>query len=192
LPPRQAYELRFDGPASVLRATRRYGVAMAKFLPALLACRGWRMHAVIQSPRAGWLASLDLSPDDRLTSHLPPPEEFDSDVEAAFARRWGEKREGWTLEREGEILHHGQKVFVPDFVFRHDDGRRVLLEIVGFWTPEYLQAKWQTLRLFADRPILLAVAAPAARRWPELPPGSIRFKSALKPQAVLERLREFP
>lgn len=30
----------------------------------------------------------------------------------------------------------GQKVFVPDFVFRHDDGRTVLLKIVGFWTPE--------------------------------------------------------
>ena len=40
------YCLRFDGPASVLRETRRYGVAMARFLPALIACRDWRMHAV--------------------------------------------------------------------------------------------------------------------------------------------------
>jgi predicted nuclease of restriction endonuclease-like RecB superfamily len=34
------YELRLDGPASVLRGTRRYGVGLAKFLPALIACRG--------------------------------------------------------------------------------------------------------------------------------------------------------
>ncbi|HND56802.1 MAG TPA: DUF790 family protein, partial [Pirellulaceae bacterium] len=41
------YLMRFDGPASVLRETRRYGVNMAKFLPALIACRGWRMSATV-------------------------------------------------------------------------------------------------------------------------------------------------
>ncbi len=157
------YEIRFDGPASVLRITRRYGVAFARFLPALIACRGWRMHAVLQTRRAGWLAALDLTADDGLHSHLPSPDEFDSQLEAAFAHDWGEQRDGWTLQRESEILHQGQKTFVPDFVLRHDDGRTVLLEIVGFWTPEYLHAKMQTLRAFADRRILVAIAAASAQ-----------------------------
>src|SRR5437016_3487879 len=116
------------------------------------------MHAVLQTRRAGWLVRLDLSPEDRLHSHLPAPEEFDSRVEEQFARRWGDKRDGWSLQREGEILDQGQKVFVPDFILRHDDGRTVLLEIVGFWTPEYLQAKFQTLQAFQEHRILLAVA----------------------------------
>jgi predicted nuclease of restriction endonuclease-like RecB superfamily len=182
------YEIRFDGPASVLRATRRYGVAMAKFLPALIACRGWRMHAVLQTYRPGWLVGLDLSSADCLHSHLPPPEEFDSRVEEAFARRWGGPREGWTLQREGEILHQGQKVFLPDFVLRHQDGRTVLLEIVGFWTPEYLEAKFQTLRMFQEHSILLAVAEPARRQMAALPPGAIPFKTVLQPTEVLKRL----
>ena len=38
------FEIRLDGPASALRGTRRYGVAFAKFLPALIACKGWRLH----------------------------------------------------------------------------------------------------------------------------------------------------
>jgi predicted nuclease of restriction endonuclease-like RecB superfamily len=183
------YEIRLDGPASVLRATRRYGVAFARFLPALIACRGWRLHAVLQTRRPGWLAGLDLAAEDGFHSHLPPPEEFDSAVEAGFARRWGDKREGWSLRREGEVLHQGQKTFVPDFVLCHDDGRRVLLEIVGFWTPEYLQAKFQTLRAFADHPILVAVAAACCRQSAEVPPGVIRFKTALRPEQVLDRLR---
>jgi predicted nuclease of restriction endonuclease-like RecB superfamily len=186
---RNRYEIRFDGPASVLRATRRYGVAMAKFLPALVACRGWRMHAVLQTRRRGWLVGLDLSSADGLRSHLPPPEEFDSRVEEAFARRWGEHREGWTLHREGEILHQGQKVFLPDFVLRHQDGRTVLLEIVGFWTPDYLQAKFQTLRMFEGHRILLAVAEPARRLIGALPPGTIPYKTALLPAEVLKWLR---
>lgn len=182
------YEIRLDGPASILRGTRRYGVSMACFLPVLIACRGWRLHATVQSPRRRRLAHLDLSHEDRLTSHLPAPAEFDSKLEESFCRRWGEKRDGWALIREGEILCHRQKVFFPDFVFRHDDGRSVLMEIVGFWTPEYLTAKVQTLRTFQEHKILLAVADSLRRRLPELPPETIYFKSALRPMAVLERL----
>ena len=182
------YEFRFDGPASILRQTRRYGAALARFVPAVLACRGWRLHAVIRSRRGRNLA-LDLAPADRLTSHLPPPEEFDSHVEEDFARRWGPgPQSGWRLIREGEVLVQGQKVFIPDFVFRHEDGRKVLLEIVGFWTPEYLEAKLRTLRTFAGHEILLAVASGIAKRLGELPARTIRFKTRLRVKDVLDRL----
>jgi hypothetical protein len=184
------YCFRFDGPASVLRQTRRYGVAMARFLPALVACRGWRMHAVIRTRRRGFTLGLDLAASDGLHSHLPPPDEFDSLVEEAFAEKWEkEPREGWRLVREGEILHRGQKVFVPDFVLRHESGKSVLMEIVGFWTPEYLQAKLQTLQAFRDQPILLAVAESSGRTLPELGAEAIPFKTALGVKDVLERLQ---
>ena len=186
------YVVRFDGPASVLRETRRYGVAMARFLPALIACRDWRMHAVIRTRRRAWTVSLDLSAEDGLRSHLPAPDAFDSQVEATFAEKWGtDRRDGWQLIREGEVLYRGQKVFVPDFAFRHDDGRVVLLEIIGFWTPEYLQAKFQTLQAFPDQPILLAVGGPAGKSLPELPGEAIPFKTALLVKDVLERLNRF-
>lgn len=188
-PASREYRIELDGPASVLRETRRYGVAMAEFLPALLACRGWRMKAVIQTNRGGWKCRLDLSPRDGLQSHLAEPEEFDSSVEAGFAKKWGAgKRKGWSLIREGEILHAHQRVFVPDFTLRHEDGREILLEIVGFWTPEYLRAKAETLRLFSDHRILLAVAGTSAAEHPELTADAIVFKKALKLKDVLDRL----
>jgi predicted nuclease of restriction endonuclease-like RecB superfamily len=186
------YVIRLDGPASVLRETRRYGVRMARFLPALVACRGWRMSAIVRGPR-GFVNRLELSDDDGLHSHLPAPEEFDSQVEASFARKWGdEPREGWRLERETEILHRGQKVFLPDFAFRHEDGRTVLLEIAGFWTPEYLQAKAATLELFQGERILIAVSAARQESLPKplADKGQvISFKSALSIQQVLDRLK---
>ena len=104
--------------------------------------------------------------------------------------------DGWLLVREGEILHQKQKVFVPDFVFRHDDGRTALLEIVGFWTPEYLQAKLETLRTFQRHRILLAVARPAAKAVTQegivsaLPGEVIPYKTALLLDDVLERLKD--
>ncbi|MGH7140049.1 MAG: DUF790 family protein [Pirellulales bacterium] len=191
----EGYVIRLDGPASLLRETHRYGAAMARFLPALVACRGWRMHALLRRRGHAWVNRLELSPADGLTGHLPQPDEFDSSIEQAFAEKWGdEPREGWTLVREGEILHREQRVFVPDFVLRHAGGRRMLLEIVGFWTPEYLEAKLKTLRLFRDEKVLVALAANRrhesyAADFTAAGGGVIRFKSSLSVKAVLERLR---
>jgi len=79
---------------------------------------------VLQSRFGSWKLALDLSAEEGLVSHLPAPDEFDSQVEQEFAVKWGtEPRDGWRLIREGEVLHSAQKVFIPDFVFRHDDGR---------------------------------------------------------------------
>jgi len=181
------YRLRFSGPASVLRRTRSYGVNFARFLPALLACRGWRMSATIQTP---WktTAKLELSDRDGFRSHLPPADEFDSSIEEAFAAKFGPERDGWKLIREGEILHEGQTVFIPDFVFRHEDGTQVLMEIVGFWTPEYLAAKRRTLRQFGQHRILIALPERAVKEGAIVGDHVVLYKTALKLRPVLEAL----
>jgi hypothetical protein len=183
------FEFRFDGPASTLRRTARYGAALARFLPALIACRDWTLTAAIR--RRTRRLRLELSSRDGLKSTLPPPEEFDSSVERRFAMSWGEApRDGWTLIREGEVLVHLQTTFVPDFVFRHDSGRRVLLEIVGFWTPEYLRGKRERLHTFADAEILLAVAARNAVGLGDLAADAIVYRTALRVEDVLQRLQQ--
>jgi len=185
-----AYRIRLDGPASVLRQTRRYGVWMARFLPALICCQGWKMHAVVET-RNRWKLSLDLSDRDGLHSHLPSESEFDSSVEADFAKKWGDEvREGWSLEREAEVLYSGQKTFIPDFVFRHSDGRVVLMEIIGFWTPEYIAARLETLAVFREAPILLAIHESTSHHF-ESSPGTaivVTYKSALLVKPVLQAL----
>jgi predicted nuclease of restriction endonuclease-like RecB superfamily len=187
--PGEGYTIILDGPASVLRETRRYGADMAKFLPALLSCRDWRLRAEIRLRSYGAPLRLELSSESGLKGRMAAPPEFDSSVEEAFARKWGtEARDGWSLRRAGRILQRGQTVFVPDFVLNHLDGREVLLEIVGFWTPEYLQAKIEKLKLFEDQGILLAAAEKVASKWKDRPAGLILYKSALKLDAVLEAL----
>jgi hypothetical protein len=181
------YRITFSGPASVLRETRRYGVNFARFLPALLACKGWRMEAVLQTP---WktCAKLVISDADRFTSHLPPPEEFDSSLEQSLAGKFGPTRDGWQLIREGEILHDRQKTFIPDFTFRHEDGTQVFLEIVGFWTPEYLAVKRETLRHFRRHKILLAVPESSIREGATITDNILVYKTVLKLPPLLAAL----
>ena len=78
---------------------------------------------------------------------------------------------------------------VPDFQCVHCDGRKVLLEIIGFWTPEYLQAKAQTLRDFRGTPLILAVAESVRHKIPDLGHVVVTYKSALALKEVLSALR---
>jgi hypothetical protein len=83
---------------------------------------------------------------------------FDSDVEAEFATRFDALDLDWGLVREPEPLEAGARVMIPDFAFDylHADFR-VFFEIVGFWTPEYVEKKLETLERVADVDMLVAV-----------------------------------
>src|ERR687896_1268202 len=79
------------------------------------------------------------------SSHYYDNNSFDSAVEEKFAKRFEQAETGWRLTREPDplVLSNGG-AFIPDFVFEKYD-RKIYLEIVGFWTKEYLERKLQKL-----------------------------------------------
>ncbi len=159
--PQPRYRFDFDGPQSALRQTWRYGVRFAMMLPKLLALPGWRLTAWVIGPDQRPFV-LRLSPHDGLRSCLQPPDEFDSDLEQQVFEAWQQAPvAGWQLRRESELLHSGQTVLTPDFVLSQPaTGRTVLVEVIGFWTPEYLHEKSLRLTQFL-RAGLVAGGAPA-------------------------------
>lgn len=187
-----AYRFVFDGPSSVLRRTRAYGVDFARFLAALVRLPDWRLAAQIEL-RRGWRPLIfTLSAGDGLGARATPPAEFDSGLEAAIARRFGAERAGWRLIREGAVLPlGGGRLLVPDFVFRHADGTEVALEIVGYWTPEYLADKLRRLAATRDVNLVVAVPQPLAVRAGRLPAVVLPFKRRLLLRDLLPRLERF-
>ena len=66
---------------------------------------------------------------------------FDSKIEKIFLQKFELFKTGWTIEREPEPIITKQKTaFIPDFVLSKFDNR-VFVEIIGFWTKEYLERK---------------------------------------------------
>lgn len=148
------------------------------------------MEAVLRPRSFRQRIRFRLDDGCKLVSGIEADSVFDSSVEEAFAMAWGEQpRDGWRLERETEILHVGQTAFFPDFVFVNEDGRRAMLEIVGFWTPEYLIAKFQVLNQFRDEPVFLAIAQSLKEKVviPSEHPA-IYYKGAIDVVAVLAML----
>ncbi len=87
----------------------------------------------------------------------PPlkPVSYDSVVEEDFAARFDALKSGWRLTREPEPVPAGKKIIIPDFSLERGNVK-VYLEIVGFWTTEYLLRKIEKLRKI-DVDMLVAV-----------------------------------
>ncbi len=81
---------------------------------------------------------------------------YDSSLEERFARTFNSYNSGWILKREPEPLVAGRHVLIPDFSFEKH-GIKVYLEIVGFWTSDYLERKVSKLSRLADVDMVIAV-----------------------------------
>lgn len=192
------FTLTLDGPTSLFAGTTRYGLSLAKFLPALLHVTKWDLSAALK-PRKdlAWVDPTDtewsfqLTSEDGFVSHYPPPKEFDSALESGFADRFGKLQTPWKLEREVDLVAIPGGVIIPDFRLLHEDGRSVLLEIVGYWRPDYLTKKFDRLKKSGRTDVIVAVSEKldlekAGIKLDSFGEQVISFKGILDPKRVLE------
>ncbi len=153
------YEAILDGPASLFRQSRKYGIRMANFLPALPHCERWELTAdILTDESANETRELTLDQAAGLQTHYSGGSQFDSDLERTLADKWERANTDWELVREDDVIDLGEEVMLPDFALEHPDGRRAILEIVGFWTPEYLDEKLAKVRQADADNLVLAVS----------------------------------
>jgi predicted nuclease of restriction endonuclease-like RecB superfamily len=190
----RGYRIELDGPLSLLRGTRRYGLKMAVFLPALALCQKWRMEAVIV--KAGERLIFSLDDQSGLVSHFRRFPLFDSKLERDFADDFQKAFERhphgggeWSLARADAVIPvERNQVMIPDFTLRDRSGHEVYLEIVGFWTPEYLSRKIAKVRAARLDNLILAVSkrlALSEATAKEL--DVLWFAGKLSASAVIER-----
>lgn len=191
------FTLTIDGPTSLFRPSTRYGLALAKLLPALLHVTRWNLTATLVprqlSPSTPQMARFTLDADCGLVSHYPPGKPHDSILEQAFAERWAQTPTAWRLEREVDLIPLPGSVMVPDFRLVHPDGRSVLFEIVGYWRPEYLRKKFAQVRRAGRQDLIVAVSERlnlerAGVKREDLPAHVVWFKDRVLPKVVLDAL----
>ena len=159
-----------DGPLSIFKLTDRYGTSIAKILPSIISSDTWSLKAWIvrktmslgkkiyefkisnkDTPSLSREPYYNKENDKERKRILYTAKEssqliyFDSGVEEKFSTRFEQSATGWKLIREPDplILSNG-KALIPDFAFEKY-GTRIYLEIVGFWTKEYLEKKIQKI-----------------------------------------------
>lgn len=191
------FTITIDGPTSLFKPSTRYGLALAKMIPALLHVTKWSMKATLQTRdfyTGDWKTGrFALDSECGLVSHYPPGKPYDSMLEASFADRWDAMKTNWVLEREVDLIPIPGSVMIPDFRLVHPDGRTFLLEIVGYWRPEYLQKKFAQVRRSDRDNLILAISErlnleKAGVNLKDVPARIVWFKDKLSPKSVLEVL----
>jgi predicted nuclease of restriction endonuclease-like RecB superfamily len=162
-PAAPGYDITLHGPLSpFVKSTIRYGLHFARFMPALLLCSAWRMVAQVRPPGARQFLRYVLDDQTPLRTHFQASPRFASQLEANFAAdfeaKYNQAERAWQLAYEDELIPVGDTVMIPDFSFtHHKDGRRALLEIVGFWHPHYLRRKLEKIRQAERRDLIVLV-----------------------------------
>jgi hypothetical protein len=143
----EGYTVSLDGPLSLFKMTERYGTSIAKLLPQITASDSWRIKAeILARSRGGRVYTFEANSRElgnvlnAQSDYGWEPSIYDSSVEERFAKSFLSFGSGWALRREPEPLLAGRHVLIPDFGFEKH-GLKVYLEVVGFWTPEYLERK---------------------------------------------------
>jgi predicted nuclease of restriction endonuclease-like RecB superfamily len=188
------FTLTIDGPTSLFKSTPRYGLALAKLLPALLHVTKWSLMAELQlndtysgKTRSG---RFTLNSECGLVSHYPPGKTYDSLLEESFVDRWHKVKTEWRLEREVDLIPIPGSVMIPDFRLVHPDGRSFLLEIVGYWRADYLRKKFSQVRQSGRSDLILAISErlnleKAGVKLPEMDTPIVWFKDQLLPKTIL-------
>ena len=187
-----------SGPFALFHHSDLYGRALASLIPRLASCAEFELTASCALPHNRQPASLVLRSGDlsQAPAASAAASTLDTRLEQKFERDFRRATRAWDLIREPPVISAGERLIFPNFALvpRDDPSQRWLLEIVGFWTPEYVREKLQCLASAGIERFVLCVDQSRECAQAELPPDPriIRHKSRIDARAVLALLSAEP
>lgn len=180
--------LTIDGPASLLSMNTRYGLALAKFFPAVpLLTTSWAMSATVAWGARG--AKLEVDDALGLVSHYRAQGAWQSREALWFYERWRETVPDWAIREGGAPVDQGgEALVVPDFTLERE-GFAVQLEILGFWRRGSVERRLALLERHGPEHLLIAASRKLLQGATEdadsLPEGVVVFGENVPVKAVL-------
>ncbi len=188
------YVIRLDGPMSLFKASGKYGVKMASFLPTLLHFDRWTLEARLLWGRKRRRLRFRLSPKQGLKSTTRLLGQWQPEELAWLPEQFDKLGSEWEISTDAELLPlGGQGVLVPDFVFRHPTGTRVFMEVLGFWGRGIVESRLELLRRHGPENFILALSkqlAAGREGLDEIPGEVYLFRATPIARKVLKVLEE--
>ncbi len=178
--------LDISGPLALFHQTTVYGRALGSIVPHLAWCEQFTLEASCDLGEGP--ATFRLQPP----LLLPPssrPKRHDSALEARFEREMARKAPTWRVLREPSAVDAGTHLVFPDFQLEHRmaPDRRWWVEIVGYWTTDYLTHKLASYRAAKLPRVILCVDAKRSLAEHELPRDAriVRFEKSVPVDEIL-------
>ncbi len=147
--------LEFIGPGALLKMTEKYGRNLAILSKIVVNSPEWVIEAdvILGKKKNTYRMRVKKFPLIKAEIEEEDKKRFDSSVEENFYKDFKRIVKDWDLQREPEPLVVGDRLFIPDFVATKRN-LKIYIEIVGFWTKEYLENKLEKLKM-VNKPMLV-------------------------------------
>jgi len=180
-----------SGPLALFHHSRLYGRALGSIVPLLAWSTRFALEARCHLDEGDKMLRL-VSGDPIFPSDVPVA--FDSALEERFARDLRRAAPMWDVIRDPLPLVTDGGLAFPDFalIHRENSSRRWLIELVGFWTPEYIARKLAAYNTVGISNLVLCIDERHRCADGELPQGVrvVWFRKRVDPAAVLEAIGE--
>ncbi len=121
-----------DGPFNLFAQTTKYGVALARALPILTSVGPHEIVADIRWGKERLPLRFEIRGGAASDEAAQVDARLGDDAQSVFDR-WTAKESDWAVRVAAELVDiPGRGVVVPDLVFTHTGGTRVLVEVMGF------------------------------------------------------------
>ncbi len=189
------YRIRLDGPLSVFKSSGRYGLQMATFLPTLLHFERWSLSARLLWGKKRRPLSFRLSPADGLVPYTRRTGQWQPDELTWLPEQFAKLESEWRISTDAELVDLGGRgVLVPDYLFEHASGLRVVMEVFGFWNKGAVASRLELLRRHGPENLILALSkqlAAGREGLDELPGEVFVFRAAPIARKVLKLLEAY-
>lgn len=160
----KTYHLKVEGPLNIFYQTKKYGLNLANFFPALLHQEKWSLTCEIRinEKRKG---QLTLDQDCGLTA---PPERFHGYIPKeyqVFEKSFKKKEPNWKIDATPNFLNlGGELICFPDFSLSHKKNKqKAAIEFFHAWHASHLTTRLQQLRNEPKTPLLIGVDLKCAK-----------------------------
>ena len=132
--------LELTGPVSCVKETTRYGFEFAKIFKILLKAESFTLEAKVGNNILKICDNPELFPEIEKEEPV-----FDSSLEEQLFHLLKDAFPSLSIHKEIDIVKSGRNIFIPDFCLELAKNK-FYVELVGFWTEDYLNKKMQKIR----------------------------------------------
>jgi predicted nuclease of restriction endonuclease-like RecB superfamily len=149
-------QMRISGPASIFENSRKYGLQLATFFPAVCLLKKWLIKAEIDMDGKKYKLRLDCK--SNLVSHYRNFSAYVPEEVAMFHRLFKEKIQDWQIIGDTPFFDAGnQEIIFADLSFKNSGGKIIHLELFHRWHATPLLKRLEYCAKYPDMPFIIGV-----------------------------------
>lgn len=145
-----------DGPLSILDNSKKYGLQIANFFPAICLLPEWEISAEVKPKRA--YKKLKLDQHSQLVSYYQQLSAFVPEEVKMFAAHFEKTVDDWQFVSETPFIKKAKgRIIFPDFTLQHRSGKVLYLEVFHRWHRGQLNQRLEDIQEGGEENIILAI-----------------------------------